>query len=118
MLHYLELLRDKVGFDRVKEAVVKSRSQGRKVAAYYGCMLLRPAKVMQMDDPENPQIMEDFIRALGAEPVVWSDTQRMLRRLYRAGERRIRAQKEPQGARKREELRRGSGCNRVPALPL
>ena len=72
VLHYLELLRDKVGFDRVKEAVVNPL-KGRKVAAYYGCMLLRPAKGMQMDDPENPQIMENLIRALGAEPVVWSE---------------------------------------------
>ena len=25
-----------------------------------------------MDDPENPRIMEDLIRALGGEPVVWA----------------------------------------------
>jgi heterodisulfide reductase subunit B len=27
---------------------------------------------MQMDDPENPTIMEDFIRAIGAEPVIYA----------------------------------------------
>ena len=42
------------------------------MACYYGCLLLRPGKVMQMDDPENPHIMEDLIRALGGEPVVWA----------------------------------------------
>lgn len=68
--HYLELLRDVVGFDKVKEAVVNPLS-GKKIAAYYGCMLLRPSKVMAFDDAENPRIMEDFIRALGAEPVVY-----------------------------------------------
>ena len=26
---------------------------------------------MSFDNPENPTIMEDFIRALGAEPVVY-----------------------------------------------
>ncbi len=26
---------------------------------------------MQFDDPENPKIIEDFIRALGAEPVIY-----------------------------------------------
>ena len=26
---------------------------------------------MAFDDPENPKIMEDFIRALGAEPVIY-----------------------------------------------
>ncbi|MBO4954560.1 MAG: disulfide reductase, partial [Clostridia bacterium] len=34
-------------------------------------LLLRPSNVMKMDDPENPKIMEDFIRALGAEPVIY-----------------------------------------------
>lgn len=69
--HYLELLRDVVGFDTLKEKVVNPLT-GKKIAAYYGCLLLRPNSVMQMDDPENPQIMEDFIRAIGAEPVIYS----------------------------------------------
>ncbi len=68
--HYLEMLRDLVGFDKIKEAVVKPLT-GKRVAAYYGCMLLRPGKVMNFDDVENPRIMEDFIAALGAEPVVY-----------------------------------------------
>ena len=69
--HYLEMLRDLVGFDVLKEKVVNALS-GKKIAAYYGCLLLRPNRVMRMDDPENPTIMEDFIRALGAEPVVYA----------------------------------------------
>ena len=70
VLHYLEVLRDRVGFDKLK-AAVKNPLTGRKIAAYYGCLLLRPGKVMQFDDPENPTILEDFIRAIGAEPVIW-----------------------------------------------
>ena len=70
VLHYLEVLRDVVGFDRVKEAVVNPLA-GRKIGAYYGCLLLRPSAVLAFDDPENPSILEDFIRALGAEPVVY-----------------------------------------------
>lgn len=69
VIHYLELLRDKVGFDKVKEAVVNPL-KGKKIAAYYGCLLLRPNSVMKMDDPENPTIIEDLIRALGAEAVI------------------------------------------------
>ena len=67
--HYLELLRDVVGFDKLKEKVQKPLT-GKKIAPYYGCLLLRPNSVMQMDDPENPRIIEDFLRALGAEPVI------------------------------------------------
>ena len=69
--HYLEMLRDLVGFDALKEKVVNSL-KGKKIAAYYGCLLLRPNSVMRMDDPENPTIMEDFIRALGADAVVYA----------------------------------------------
>ncbi|MEE1219788.1 MAG: CoB--CoM heterodisulfide reductase iron-sulfur subunit B family protein [Ruminococcus sp.] len=69
--HYLEMLRDLVGFDKIKEKVVNPL-KGQKIAAYYGCLLLRPNTVMHMDDPENPSIIEEFIRAIGAEPVVYA----------------------------------------------
>ena len=70
VLHFLEVLRDKVGFDTLKSKVVNPLT-GRKIGAYYGCLLLRPSAVLAFDDPENPTILEDFIRALGAEPVVY-----------------------------------------------
>ena len=54
--HYLELLRDVVGFDKIKAAVVKPLT-GKKIAAYYGCLLLRPSREMQFDDPENPKML-------------------------------------------------------------
>lgn len=69
--HYLEMLRDLVGFDALKEKVVNPLT-GKKIAAYYGCLLLRPNNVMKMDDPENPSIIENFIKALGAEPVIYA----------------------------------------------
>lgn len=71
VVHYLEMLRDTVGFDKLKKAV-KNPLKGVKIAAYYGCLLLRPSSVMAFDDPENPQIIEDFIRAIGATPVAYS----------------------------------------------
>ena len=70
VLHYLEVLRDRVGFDELKKKVVKPLT-GRKIGAYYGCLLLRPSSVLAFDDPENPTIIEDFIRAIGAEPVIY-----------------------------------------------
>jgi heterodisulfide reductase subunit B len=70
VIHYLEVLRDRVGFDKIKEKVVNPLT-GKKIAAYYGCLLLRPSGVMAFDDPENPSIIEDFICALGAEPVIY-----------------------------------------------
>lgn len=70
VLHYLEVLRDKVGFDKLKEKVVNPL-KGKKIGAYYGCLLLRPGDVLAFDDPEDPTVMEDFIRAVGGEPVVY-----------------------------------------------
>ncbi len=69
--HYLELLRDVVGFDELAKKVAKPFT-GKKIAAYYGCLLLRPSKALAMDDPENPSIMEDFIRAIGGTPVIYA----------------------------------------------
>ena len=71
VLHYLEVLRDRVGFDVLKEKVVNPLT-GMKIGAYYGCLLLRPGKEMGFDNPENPTIIEDFIRAIGAEPVIYA----------------------------------------------
>ncbi|MDR0512456.1 MAG: CoB--CoM heterodisulfide reductase iron-sulfur subunit B family protein [Treponema sp.] len=70
VIHYLEVLKNHVGFDTIASKV-KNPLTGRKIGAYYGCLLLRPSGVMQFDDPENPTIFEDFIKALGAEPVIY-----------------------------------------------
>ena len=70
VLHFLEVIRDRIGFDELKKRVVNPLT-GRKIAAYYGCLLLRPSGILAFDDSENPTILEDFIRAIGAEPVVY-----------------------------------------------
>lgn len=70
VLHFLEVLRDRVGFDEIKKRVVNPL-KGRKIGAYYGCLLLRPSSLLEFDNPENPTIIEDFIRAIGATPVVY-----------------------------------------------
>jgi len=73
VVHYLETLRE-MGWDKVKEAVVKPLT-GLKVAPYYGCLLLRP-RGTGIDDTDNPTIMEDLLEALGAEPVGFAYSQK------------------------------------------
>ena len=68
VLHFLEVLRDQVGFAKLAQLVTHPLT-GQKIGAYYGCMLLRPSKVLAFDDPENPQLLEQFLQALGATPV-------------------------------------------------
>ena len=50
-------------------ARVKKPLKGLKLAAYYGCLMSRPAEVMQFEDPENPMLMENMLSACGAEMV-------------------------------------------------
>ncbi len=56
VLHYLEVLRDRIGWDAVA-AKVQNPLKDKKIGAYYGCLLLRPSREMQFDDPENPTIL-------------------------------------------------------------
>jgi len=67
VLHLLELLRDEIKFENVAKKVVKPLA-GLKVASYYGCLLVRP-KDIGLDDVENPQVLENLTRALGATAV-------------------------------------------------
>ncbi len=67
VLHLLQLLRDEIGFEKVKKCV-KKELKGLKVAPYYGCLLLRP-KEAAIDNVEAPTVLEDFLSALGAESI-------------------------------------------------
>jgi heterodisulfide reductase subunit B len=64
----LEVLRDDIGFDNVRQKVVRPLT-GVRVAPYYGCLLLRPPKEIGLDDPEEPTVMEQLLEALGCEVV-------------------------------------------------
>jgi heterodisulfide reductase subunit B len=66
--HFLEVLRDDLGWEALAEQVVHSLA-GLQVAPYYGCLLLRPYDEVGLDDPDNPTILHDLVQALGAEPV-------------------------------------------------
>jgi len=68
VLHYIEFLRDVVGYDEVKNRV-KQNLGDLRVAPYYGCMLLRPAKELEFDDPEQPTIFEGLLEAMGCDVV-------------------------------------------------
>lgn len=68
ILHYLELLKQDIGFSRLKD-VMKRPLAGLRTAAYYGCMLLRPFEEMGFDDKERPVIFEEFLESLGAKTI-------------------------------------------------
>ncbi len=66
--HAVTVLRDDFGLERVAETVMRPLD-GLKVAVHYGCHLLKPSRVMRVDDPDHPTILERLIRAVGAEPI-------------------------------------------------
>ena len=67
VIHFLEFLRDEVGFAALKK-MVKHPLKHMKIMPYYGCMLLRPREV-SIDDAEEPTILSDLLSALGAQVV-------------------------------------------------
>ncbi|MGE5429503.1 MAG: CoB--CoM heterodisulfide reductase iron-sulfur subunit B family protein [Syntrophomonadaceae bacterium] len=67
----LEFFRDIYGQDNLKAAIRKPLS-GLNVACYYGCLLVRPSKVLNFDDAEDPQSMDELIGLLGGQAVPWS----------------------------------------------
>jgi heterodisulfide reductase subunit B len=66
--HPLDILQNDIGFDKVK-AQVKHPLKGLKVACYYGCQIVRPYSTF--DNQANPMVMDNLLKALGAEIVDW-----------------------------------------------
>jgi heterodisulfide reductase subunit B len=66
--HVAALLRDEVGYEAIRKSV-KRPLTGLKVAIHYGCHLLKPSRIMQVDDPNNPEVLERLVEATGATPV-------------------------------------------------
>jgi heterodisulfide reductase subunit B len=67
ILHFLQFLRDEVGFDSIRKRVTNPL-KNLKIMPYYGCMLLRPREVA-IDDAEEPTILSDLLVALGAQVI-------------------------------------------------
>jgi heterodisulfide reductase subunit B len=67
--HLLDFLKEDIGLERLKSSV-KSPLNGLKVVSYYGCLTRLPG--VDIDDLENPILMDEIIGALGGEPLDWS----------------------------------------------
>lgn len=69
--HLLWVLNSEYGLERLSKRVVKPLN-GLRVAAFYGCYILRPSEYMDFEDADNPASLENVIKAIGAEPVYYS----------------------------------------------
>ncbi|MDK2824260.1 MAG: heterodisulfide reductase subunit [Clostridia bacterium] len=66
----LDVFVNDLGLDSIS-ALVNKPLKDIKVASYYGCLLVRPPR-LGFDDPEDPQSMDQLIKALGGTPVEWA----------------------------------------------
>ncbi len=67
VVHFLQLLKDEVGWDALKKKV-KIPLTGINIAPYYGCTLQRPRDV-GIEPPGHFELMTRFLDALGANPI-------------------------------------------------
>jgi heterodisulfide reductase subunit B len=66
--HLVTVLRDDIGMARIRNSVINPM-EDIKVAIHYGCHLLKPSAIMQVEDPLTPSILSELISCTGAIPV-------------------------------------------------
>jgi heterodisulfide reductase subunit B len=64
----LQIIYEDVGLEEVARPVTTALPELR-VAPYYGCILNRPPKLANFDDPENPVSMDRILEAVGIKVV-------------------------------------------------
>lgn len=64
ILEVLDRLKDRIAAKTVKPFA-------KRVASYYGCLLVRPPRVVNFDRAEDPQSMDLLMKSVGATPVEW-----------------------------------------------
>ncbi|WP_413199712.1 CoB--CoM heterodisulfide reductase iron-sulfur subunit B family protein [Nostoc piscinale] len=68
--HLLYALVKDYGLEEISQRVTRKLTN-LKCAAFYGCYLLRGQKTMLLDDPFQPEAMENVFRAVGATPIYY-----------------------------------------------
>ena len=66
--HLLDLIWNEVGLQKIGDAVERQLN-GLKTVSYYGCLSVRPSKIIKSDDPDNPTRIDQIVSVLGGEPL-------------------------------------------------
>lgn len=69
--HILDIIYHDVGLETIRKKV-KKPLKGLRVVSYYGCLLVRPPKVTEFGEHENPVMMDEIMEAIGARALDWS----------------------------------------------
>jgi heterodisulfide reductase subunit B len=70
--HLVHVLAQDIGFEKIKENIQKPLNPLR-VAQHSGCHIVRPAKYVSVDDPENPTVLKKLIEVTGAKCLDYMD---------------------------------------------
>jgi heterodisulfide reductase subunit B len=66
--HLVPFLRDEIGLSEIKNTIQYPLTD-LKIAIHYGCHLLKPSEIMQVEDPVIPSILSEIIQIMDATPV-------------------------------------------------
>lgn len=66
--HLLDLVWNEIGLQKIGDSVVKPLN-GLKTVSYYGCLSVRPSKILKSDDPDNPTRVDEMVSVMGGEPL-------------------------------------------------
>jgi heterodisulfide reductase subunit B len=66
--HLVEVLTCDIGLEKMADAVERPL-EGLRVAAHYGCHLLRPNSYLEVDDPVRPVLLDRLVDLTGATSV-------------------------------------------------
>ncbi|MFC2004800.1 CoB--CoM heterodisulfide reductase iron-sulfur subunit B family protein [Chloroflexota bacterium] len=69
--HLADFIWEDVG-EKAISAKVKKSLKNLKLVCYYGCLTVRPPKVTDAREPENPRAMDNVMKTLGADVKNWS----------------------------------------------
>ncbi len=103
--------------ERVAARLEPNPLEHLNIAAYWGCLLVRPAAITGFDDAEQPTGMDDVIARLRRQPGKLEHGRRVLRRRLLGVAHELGAAPEPGDHRRRPPLRRRRHPRRLPAVP-
>lgn len=66
--HLLDLVLNDIGLEKIREHV-KEPLKGLKTVSYLGCLIVRPSRILNFDDPDDPESLDKLVLTLGAEPL-------------------------------------------------
>jgi heterodisulfide reductase subunit B len=70
--HFIQLLFEDIGLGDIAESVVYPLHD-LTVAIHIGCHILRPSRLLNVDDAQRPTLLHQLVRALGAKTVSYQD---------------------------------------------